>query len=80
VAALQSAVEQSAEVDRIELLSYQVGASTETDYLTAEANLLASQAGLIEARNAEISARIELARVSGELSREWLARTVEPAP
>ena len=80
VAALQSAVEQSAEVARIEELSLEVGSGTQTDYLTAEANLLASRAGLIEARHAEISARIELARVTGELSREWLAGIVEPAP
>ncbi|MBI4543312.1 MAG: TolC family protein [Gemmatimonadetes bacterium] len=76
VAALASAVEQSEEVARIERLSLDVGSGTQTDYLDAEASLLRARAGLIEARHAEISARIELARVGGELSPSWLARTV----
>jgi len=80
VAALQSAVEQSAEVARIERLSLEVGSGTQTDYLAAEANLLSARAGLIEARHAEIGARVELARIIGELSRDWLARIVEPLP
>ncbi len=80
VAALQSAVNQSAEVARIERLSLEVGSGTQTDYLAAEANLLASRAGLIEARHTEIGARVELARITGELSRDWLARIVEPVP
>ncbi len=80
VAALQSAVDQSAEVARIERLSLEVGAGTQTDYLAAEANLLSSRAGLIEARHAEISASVELARIMGELSPAWLARTVESVP
>jgi multidrug efflux system outer membrane protein len=80
VIALQSAVEQSAEVVRIERLTLDVGSGTQTEYLDAEANLLRSRASLIEARNSEISARVELARITGELSRDWLARTVESAP
>ena len=80
VAALRSAVEQSAEVARIERLALDVGSGTQTDFLTAEANLLAVRAGLIEARHAEIGARVELARIIGELSPDWLARIVEPAP
>jgi outer membrane protein TolC len=80
VAALQTAVEQSAEVTRIERLSLEVGSGTQTDYLTAEANLLGARASLIEARHAEISARVDLAHITGELSRDWLARTLEPIP
>ncbi len=80
VAALQSAVEQSAEVTRIERLSLEVGSGTETDYLDAEAKLLSARAGLIEARHAEISARVELARMTGELSRDWLAQALETVP
>jgi outer membrane protein TolC len=80
VIALQSAVEQSAEVVRIERLTLDVGSGTQTEYLDAEANLLRTRASLIEARNSEISARVELARITGELSRDWLARTVESAP
>ncbi len=77
VAALETAVAQSAEVVRIERLSLDVGAGTQTDYLDAEASLLSARASLIEARHAEISARVELARILGELSKDWLAHTVE---
>ncbi|MSR06477.1 MAG: TolC family protein [Gemmatimonadetes bacterium] len=80
VAALESAAEQSAEVVRIERLSLEVGSGTQSDYLEAEANLLRARAGLIEARHAEVSARVELARILGEITPEWLARTVESQP
>jgi outer membrane protein TolC len=77
VAALESAVSQSAEVARIERLSLDVGSGTQTDYLGAEASLLAVRAALVEATNTETSARVELARVTGELTRDWLRRIVE---
>jgi outer membrane protein len=80
VAALQSAVQQLAEVSRIERLSLDVGSGTQSDFLAAEANLLGARASLIQAQHAEIAARVELARILGELSREWLARTVESTP
>jgi len=76
VDALVTAVAQSAEVERIRLLSLQVGSGTETDYLDAEATLLSNRAALVQARHAEIAARIELARVTGVLTPEWLTRTV----
>jgi outer membrane protein len=79
-AALESASEESAEVARIERLSLDVGSGTQTDYLNAEANLLRARASLIEARHAEISARVSLARIVGQLSRDWLARTLETTP
>jgi outer membrane protein len=80
VAALRSAVEQSTEVTRIERLSLEVGSGTETDYLDAEAKLLSARAGLIQACHAEISARVELARMTGELSRDWLVQALERIP
>ena len=76
VAALVSAVAQSEEVERIRLLSVQVGSGTETDYLDAEAALLSNRAALVQARNAEIAARVELARVTGQLDSDWLARVL----
>jgi len=76
VEALVTAVAQSEEVERIRLLSLQVGSGTETDYLDAEAQLLANRASLVEARHAEIAARVELARVTGVLSPEWMARVL----
>ncbi len=78
VDALVTAVAQSEEVERIRLLSVQVGSGTETDYLDAEATLLSNRAALVQARNAETAARIELARVTGVLSLEWLTRMVVP--
>jgi len=77
VAALESAVDQSAEVVRIERLALDVGSGTQTEYLDAEASLLRARASLIEARHGEISARVELARILGELTPDWLARNVE---
>jgi outer membrane protein TolC len=76
VGALRSAVEQSAEVERIRLLAVQVGSGTETDYLDAEATLLSNRASLVQAQNAEIAARVELARVTGVLGEGWLARVL----
>ena len=76
VEALATAVTQSEEVERIRLLSLQVGSGTETDYLDAEATLLSNRASLVQARNAEIAARVELARVTGNLSPEWIASVV----
>ncbi len=80
VAALQSAVAQAREVERIEQLALDVGTVVQTDYLDAEAKLYSAQAGLIQARHAEIAARVDLARTLGELSRNWLARNVESLP
>lgn len=76
VAALETAVEESAEVERIRRLSLQVGSGTETDYLEAEATLLSNRATLVEARHSEMAARVDLARATGELSEAWLARTL----
>lgn len=80
VAALESAVAQSQEVERIEKLALEVGTVVQTDYLDAEAKLFSAQAGLIQARHAEIAARVDLARTLGELSPGWLARNVESQP
>ncbi len=76
--ALSAAERQSEEVVRIERLSLQTGAGTQTDYLAAEASLFEARAALAEARRAELSARIEVARVTGVLTPEWLGRNLEP--
>jgi outer membrane protein len=75
--ALRTLVEQSEEVSRIERLSLTVGSGTQSDFLIAEANLLRARASLVEAQNAAVVARVELARIAGELTKEWLARTVD---
>lgn len=77
VQALNLAVRQSQEVVRIEKLSLDAGAGTQTDYLTAEAQLFDARAALVESRAAEVGARIELARVTGELSPDWIERNLE---
>lgn len=79
VGALESAVAQSEEVAHIERLALDVGTAIQSDYLMAEASLLSARAALIDARHTEISSRVELARILGELSPDWLARTVESA-
>jgi outer membrane protein len=77
VAALESAVTQSEEVTRIDQLALQVGAGVQSDYLNAEASLFRMRAALTDARAAEVLARIELARISGDLTTEWLAAHLE---
>jgi len=80
VAALATAAEQFDEVVRIRRLSLQTGSGTQTDFLDAETDLLRARASLVEARHAEIAARVELARVAGELTPAWLASAVADQP
>lgn len=77
VLALKSAVEASDAVVQVERTSLDVGSGTQTDYLDALAQLLQARSSLIEAAHAEIAAHIELARVTGALSPEWLAQHLE---
>lgn len=80
VAALDAAVEQAGEVSRITQLARDVGEGTQTDYLLAEAALFRARSSLVQARHAVIAARVELARVLGELSRSWIASSLETLP
>ena len=80
VVSLDKAVTSFDEVARIEKLSLEAGSGTLTDYLDAEADLLAARANLVDARYREIIARAELARIAGMLSRQWLVQTLEEAP
>ncbi len=73
VRSLETAEARFAEVARIEKLALDAGSGTQTDYLDAEASLFTTRARLTEARNAEILARVELARTTGELGPEWIA-------
>jgi len=75
--AMTRAVEHLTEVARIEQLALDAGAGTQPDYLRAEADLSRARAVLVETRHAEIAARVELARVTGELTQDWLNRAVE---
>ncbi len=80
VESLETAVARFEEVVRIEKLLRETGAGTETDYLNAEADLLTARANLVEARHGEIAARVELARVIGQLNLAWLTQTVGDQP
>lgn len=77
VASLETAATRFAEVVRIELLRLDAGSGTQTDYLNAEADLLAARAALVEARHGAIAARVDLARVIGALDLAWVDRLVE---
>ncbi len=78
--ALRKAVEQFDEVVRIERLELDAGSGLQTDYLRAEAELFEAQAQLTRAEHGEITAQIDLARVSGQLSRRWVADELEVEP
>jgi len=69
-----------AEVARIEQLRLDTGPGVQTDYLRAEADLLAARASLAEVAYGTLAARIELARVMGELDVDWLRRHVVVKP
>lgn len=75
--ALELAEEQSAEVARIEALALEAGAGVQTDFLRAQAELFQARASLSQARHGEVLAHIELARVKGDLSLEWIQANME---
>jgi outer membrane protein len=77
--ALAAAVAQMEEVARIERLALDSGAGVQADYLRAEADLMLARASLAEARLAELSARVDLARASGGIDEAWVAAHVEVA-
>jgi outer membrane protein len=77
VAALTESVQHQTEVARIEQLSLEAGAGTQTDYLRAEADLARARSVLVEAQHGEIAAWVELARVAGVLTQDWLERHLE---
>ena len=79
-AALAAATEHLREVVRIEHLRLETGTGTEVDYLREEADLRRVRAEFVAARHDAIALRVELARLAGSLTLEWLHRTVEHAP
>ncbi|MBT8397193.1 MAG: TolC family protein [Gemmatimonadetes bacterium] len=77
VEALERAVEQAAEVARIEALALEVGAGVQTEFLRAQSELFQSQAALAEARHGGTMAVIQLVRVTGELTLAWVKENME---
>ncbi len=78
--ALERAADRLAEVARIQKLLLEVGSGTQVDYLTAEAELAATRASATEARATALISRVELARLTGELTPDWFRQTLEAAP
>lgn len=70
--AFRDAVRQAEEVARIEKLRLETGRAVQPDYLDAEARLMSARAGRAEAVHALVRARIQLARITGELDAAWV--------
>ncbi|MDM7914409.1 MAG: TolC family protein, partial [Candidatus Eisenbacteria bacterium] len=77
VRSLETAVASYEEVARIEALSLEAGSATQNDYLQAEAQLLLARANRIRAANAEVQARVALARLIGVLDPAWIEESLE---
>jgi outer membrane protein TolC len=77
VQSLTTAAAEFGEVARIEKLRLDSEAGTQTDFLEAEAQLLGAEAQLVDARHAEIVARVEIARITGTLDLAWIDKTLE---
>jgi outer membrane protein len=77
VGAAESSVAYLGEVARVELLSLEAGAGTEAEYLRAVADVRRARAGLAEARAAEVLAHVQVGRLTGTLTPEWVERTLE---
>jgi outer membrane protein TolC len=80
IESLATAVARFDEVSRIEKLRLDTGVGIEADYVRAEADRLATEADLIEARYAEVAARAGLARTAGTLSPEWIEQNLRNEP
>ena len=77
---LASAVEKFEEVARIQKLLLDDGAGTQAAYLRAEADLLGARASLAAAQYRAVAARVEIARITGDLHPDWIATTFGAAP
>ncbi|HSN67643.1 MAG TPA: TolC family protein, partial [Thermoanaerobaculia bacterium] len=72
VESLATAEQRYAEVARVERLRLELGAGTQSEYLRAEADLVAARAALAGARQVLALAHVELARISGSLDPAWI--------
>jgi outer membrane protein TolC len=76
IAALESAVTQLSEAQRVEGLALAQGAGTQTDFLRSESDLALGRAALANARAERIATRVELARLVGSLNPATLSTMV----
>ena len=70
---LAKAVDRNEEVARIEKLRLDNGAGTQTDYLRAEADLVAARSNLAAAQYGVVVSRAAIARITGVLDAQWTA-------
>jgi len=75
-ASLEAASARAEEVARIEQLRLETGEGLQSEYLDAEATLLNVRARLESARYAELRARMQIARLTGELTVDWIRRNL----
>ncbi len=68
------------EVARIEALRLETGSGVQADFLEAEVVLLRTRSLRTGAEHSAIRARVELARITGNLDPGWLARNLETKP
>lgn len=79
-ASLREAVAAHEAVAAAERLRLEAGAGIQADYLAAEADLLGARAELARTDYRRIAARIETARLMGQLDLAWLTASLESHP
>lgn len=77
LAALEVALTQTLAVADVERTALEVGSGTQTDYLDALADVVRERSALSEARHALLAAAVELARVTGDLTMDWVERMLQ---
>jgi outer membrane protein len=80
IVALEAAITQLGEAQRVEALALAQGAGTQTDFLRSESDLAGGRAALANARAERIATRVELARLVGALTPATLATLVTNQP
>ena len=79
-AAFDDAIRLQREVVRIEKLALDAGTGVQTDYFAAQAELLRMRSAAVNARALVTQARVEIARLSGELTPDWITINIERIP
>jgi outer membrane protein TolC len=80
IVALEAAITQLGEAQRVEALALAQGAGTQTDFLRSESDLAGGRAALANARAERIATRVELARLVGALTPAMLGTLVTNQP
>lgn len=78
--ALTAAVDQYQEVARIEALALAEGAGLQRDLLAAQSQLFRARSTLAQAEAAFTRSAVEVARIRGDLTLEWIIQNLENSP